>query len=111
MAFGLLRVISRRYRAATLLTAPPQSADISCGGWSCVCVPNSISYNARPCCCVRVPSSLPSGRYSLLGPDFHRLDRTSLRLAHLFNHLVGTRKQHGRRYGATSIIFRGTSVS
>src|SRR6516162_3868032 len=26
--------------------------------------------------------SLPSGRYPLLGPDFHRLDRTSLRLAH-----------------------------
>ena len=29
-----------------------------------------------------------SGRYPLLGPDFHRLDRTSLRLAHLFDHLV-----------------------
>ena len=33
--------------------------------------------------------SLPSGRYSLLGPDFHRLDRTSLRLAHSFDHVVG----------------------
>ncbi len=33
--------------------------------------------------------SLPSGRYALLGPDFHRLDRTSLRLAHLFDHLIG----------------------
>jgi hypothetical protein len=33
--------------------------------------------------------SLPSGRYSLLGPDLHRLDRTSLRLAHLFDNLVG----------------------
>jgi len=29
------------------------------------------------------------GRYSLLGPDFHRLDRTSLRLAHSFDDLVG----------------------
>ena len=25
----------------------------------------------------------------LLGPDFHRLDRTSLWLAHLFDHLGG----------------------
>ena len=31
----------------------------------------------------------PSGRYPLLGPDLHRLDRTSLRLAHLFDHLIG----------------------
>src|SRR5437868_13239134 len=34
-----------------------------------------------------------AGRYPLLGPDFHRLDRTSLRLAHLFDHLVGEREQ------------------
>jgi len=27
-----------------------------------------------------------------LGPDFHPLDRTSLRLAHVFDHLVGDRK-------------------
>jgi hypothetical protein len=38
---------------------------------------------------VTTQHSLSSGRYSLLEPDFHRLDRTSLRLAHLFNHLVG----------------------
>src|SRR5580704_14898561 len=37
--------------------------------------------------------SLPSGRYSLLGPDLHRLDRTSFRLAHLFDYLVGASKQ------------------
>jgi len=30
---------------------------------------------------VAAQHSLPSGRYSLLGPDFRRLDRTSLRLA------------------------------
>src|SRR5262245_1644119 len=30
-----------------------------------------------------------AGRYPLLGPDLHRLDRTSLRLAHSFDHLVG----------------------
>jgi hypothetical protein len=42
---------------------------------------------------VAAQHSLPSGRYSLLGPDFHRLDRTSLRLAHSFDHLVGQRQQ------------------
>src|SRR5215471_17582835 len=31
-----------------------------------------------------------AGRYPLLGPVFHRLDRTSLRLAHSLDHLVGT---------------------
>src|SRR5262249_14349210 len=41
--------------------------------------------------------SLPSGRYSLLGPDFHRLDRTSLRLAHSFDHLVGAAEQRERK--------------
>ena len=40
--------------------------------------------------------SLPSGRYSLLGPDFHRLDRTSLWLAHSFDHLVGAGEQRAR---------------
>jgi hypothetical protein len=29
-----------------------------------------------------------AGRYPLLGPDFHRLDRTSLRLAHSLDHLL-----------------------
>jgi len=38
---------------------------------------------------VATQHSLPSGCYSLLGPDFHRLDRTSLRLAHLLDHLIG----------------------
>jgi hypothetical protein len=42
---------------------------------------------------VAAQHSLPSGRYSLLGPDFHRLDRTSLRLAHSFDHLVGAGEQ------------------
>jgi hypothetical protein len=39
-------------------------------------------YASRPLSPVAAQHSLPSGRYSLLGPDFHRLDRTSLRLAH-----------------------------
>src|SRR5437660_1302411 len=44
--------------------------------------------------------SLPSGRYPLLGPDFHRLDRTSLRLAHSLDHLVGAREQRRRQFEA-----------
>ena len=36
----------------------------------------------------------------MLGPDFHRLDRTSLRLAHLFDHLVGAEHQAGRNFMA-----------
>src|SRR5215467_6897225 len=56
--------------------------------------PHAIAvYASRPLSPVAAQHSLPSGRYSLLGPDFHRLDRTSLRLAHSFNHLVGQRKQ------------------
>ena len=38
-------------------------------------------YASRPLSPAAPQHSLPSGRYSLLGPDFHRLDRTSLRLA------------------------------
>src|SRR5215471_9360846 len=45
--------------------------------------PHAIAvYASRPLSPVAAQHSLPSGRYSLLGPDFHRLDRTSLRLAH-----------------------------
>src|SRR5215831_1415173 len=52
--------------------------------------PHAIAvYASRPLSPVAAQHSLPSGRYSSLGPDFHRLDRTSLRLAHSFNHLVG----------------------
>ena len=52
--------------------------------------PHAIAvYASRPLSPVAPQHSLPSGRYSLLGPDLHRLDHTSLRLAHLFDHLVG----------------------
>src|SRR5881628_2819361 len=44
-------------------------------------------YASRPLSPAATQHSLPSGRYSLLGPDLHRLDRTSLRLAHI---AVGT---------------------
>ena len=57
--------------------------------------PHAIAvYASRTLSPVATQHSLPSGRYSLLGPDFHRLDRTSLRLAHSLDHLVGAREQH-----------------
>src|SRR6266581_2683409 len=56
--------------------------------------PHAIAvYASRPLSPVAAQHSLPSGRYSLLGPDFHRLDRTSLRLAHSFDHLVGAQQE------------------
>src|SRR5205807_5561936 len=59
--------------------------------------PHAIAvYASQPLSPVATQHSLPSGRYSLLGPDFHRLDRTSLRLAHSFDHLVRQRKQRVR---------------
>src|SRR5262249_4523805 len=52
--------------------------------------PHAIAvYASRLLSPVATQHSLPSGRYPLLGPDFHRLDRTSLRLAHSLDHLVG----------------------
>src|SRR5215467_6794101 len=60
--------------------------------------PHAIAvYASRPLSPVATQHSLPSGRYSLLGPDFHRLDHTSLRLAHSFDHLVGAH-QHAVRH-------------
>jgi hypothetical protein len=50
-------------------------------------------YASSPLSPVATQHSLPSGRYPLLGPDFHRQVRTSFRLAHLFNHLVGCSEQ------------------
>src|SRR5205809_2438645 len=57
--------------------------------------PHAIAvYASRLLSPVAAQHSLPSGRYSLLGPDFHRLDRTSLRLAHSLDHLVGAGEQY-----------------
>jgi hypothetical protein len=56
--------------------------------------PHAIAvYASHPLSPVVAQHSLPSGRYPLLGPDFHRLDRTSLRLAHLLDHLIGLGEQ------------------
>src|SRR5437667_11115591 len=60
--------------------------------------PHTIAvYASSPLSPAATQHSLPSGRHPLLGPDFHRLDRTSLRLAHSLDHLVGGGKQR-RRY-------------
>src|SRR5436305_15172870 len=59
--------------------------------------PHAIAvYASQPLLPVATQHSLPSGRYPLLGPDFHRLDRTSLRLAHLLDHLVSTGEKRRR---------------
>src|SRR2546425_7667394 len=56
--------------------------------------PHTIAvYASRPLSPATTQHSLPSGRCPLLGPDFHRLDRTSLRLAHSFDHLVGAQEE------------------
>src|SRR5947208_38736 len=56
--------------------------------------PHAIAvYASQPLSPAATQHSLPGGRYSLLGPDLHRLDRTSLQLAHLLDHLVGSDKQ------------------
>src|SRR5258707_5894111 len=61
--------------------------------------PHAIAvYASRPPSPVATQHSLPSGRYSFLGPDFHRPDRTSLRLAHLFDHLVRAGQQRRRDF-------------
>src|SRR6201988_2235333 len=63
--------------------------------------PHAIAvYASRPLSPVATQHSLPSGRYPLLGPDFHRLDRTSLRLAHSFDPLVGGGEQCRRHFEA-----------
>ena len=74
--------------------------------------PHAIAvYASRPLSPVAAQHSLPSGRYSLLGPDFHRLDRTSLRLAHSLDHLVGAllekpRQVEAERLGGLEIDYQ-----
>src|SRR5262249_10075253 len=64
--------------------------------------PHAIAmYASQPLSPATTQHSLPSGRYPLLGPDLHRLDRTSFAAgAHLLDDLVGAREQHGRNFKA-----------
>src|SRR3954463_11458467 len=56
------------------MTSAPALSDLS---WLNP-TPHAIAvYASQPLSPVATQHSLPSGRYSLLGPDFHRLDRTS----------------------------------
>jgi hypothetical protein len=63
-------------------------------------------YASQPLSPAATQHSLPSGRYALLGPDFHRLDRTSLRLAHSFDHLVGERQIACQRQRLSSLMWQ-----
>src|SRR6516225_7849175 len=57
--------------------------------------PHAIAvYASRLLSPVATQHSLPSGRYSLLGPDFHRLDRTSF--------AAGALTRSPRRHGQAS---------
>src|SRR5436309_127185 len=71
--------------------------------------PHAIAvYASQPLSPVTTQHSLPSGCYSLLGLDLHRLDRTSLRLAHLFDHLVSAGEQ--RRWDFDAHCPRGLQI-
>jgi hypothetical protein len=71
--------------------------------------PRAIAvYASQPLSPVATQHSLPSGRYSLLGPDFHRLDRTSFALAHLLDYLVSEREhirrnRNAKRHGSLEV--------
>jgi len=52
-------------------------------------------YASQPLSPLATQHSLPSGRYSLLGPDFHRLDRTSFAWRTHSGHLA---ERHGARH-------------
>src|SRR5258707_13422083 len=90
--------LSRKSALGRVSRGSPSAPAISDLSWLNP-TPHAIAvYASRPPSPVATQHSLPSGRYSLLGPDFHRPDRTSLRLAHLFNHFVGAGNQRRRHF-------------
>ncbi len=62
------RVVAKESETSASELPPEEIADVA----------KSFTYASRPLSPVATQHSLPSGRCPLLGPDFHRLDRTSL---------------------------------
>src|SRR5262249_15166935 len=60
--------------------------------------PHAIAvYASQPLSPLATQHSLPSGRYSLLGPDFHRLDRASFAWrTHSITSSASARRDDGR---------------
>jgi hypothetical protein len=58
--------------------------------------PHAIAvYASQPLSPVATQHSLPSRTLPFTWAGLHRLDRTSLRLAHLFDYLVGAHQERG----------------
>jgi hypothetical protein len=71
--------------------------------------PHAIAvYASRPLSPGATQHSLPSGRYSLLGPDFHRRIAPALPGAFLFDDLVGDGEQ--RRWHVEAEGLRGLEI-
>jgi hypothetical protein len=63
---------------------------------------SALGQKAAVCMRSKYPVAVALAARSIpaLGPDFHRLDRTSFRLAHLLNHLVGDGEKSLRHLNA-----------
>src|SRR5215831_6576479 len=75
--------------------------------------PHAIAvYASQPLSPVATQHSLPSGRYSLLGPDFHRLDRTSFAWrTHSITSSARNRRVGGIVMPSALAVFRLTASS
>src|SRR5262249_17238543 len=96
-----------RYRSAWMSAPYPERSCSECNeqpGRILPRTPSVISAHQLPSVHHHVASghaTLATKRaLPLLGPDFHRLDRTSLRLAHSLDHLVGAQLQRIRHFKA-----------
>jgi hypothetical protein len=83
--------------AATLFFAPAEPG-------------NRCVYASQPLSPVVTQHSLPSGRYSLLGPVFHRLDRTSFAW-HSLDHLVDADEHGGTVKPSALAVLRSHSIT
>src|SRR5262245_41759035 len=75
--------------------------------------PHAIAvYASQPTSPLTTQHSLPSGRYSLLGPDFHRLDRTSFAWrTHSITSSAATSSPGGTVTPSAFAVLRLTTVS